>query len=182
MSESVSTTRVESPPDVDRGFLHGRSGLVVSGLLVALGLFLVYGTVTMDVPDTATSPGPQVFPAIIAGLCFVIAVLVAAQLLRTPDEVDLGVDETGAPNTGTLSNWRSVGITVGSIVLFIALLNPLGWVLAGAVLFWGVSIGLGGTRYVFDAGVALVMSSVVQLVFSGGLGLTLPGGILAAVF
>ena len=176
------TSTAAPAPATERTFFTGRSGLVVALLLVVLGLFLVYGTVTMTVPDTATSPGPQVFPAIIAGLCFVIAFLVAVQLVRTPERVDLGVDESGAPNTGTLSNWKAVGITVGTIALFIALLNPLGWVLAGALLFWGVSIGLGGTRYVFDGAVALLVSSAIQIIFSGGLGLTLPGGILAAVF
>ena len=79
-------------------------------------------------------------------------------------------------------NFGLLMLTVGTVALFIALLEPLGWVLAGAFLFWGVSIGLGGRRYVFDAAVALLVSSAVQLVFSGGLGLTLPGGILAAVF
>lgn len=182
MSNSVSNVEAGPVPDARRSFGDGRSGLVVAALLVVLGLFLVYGTVTMEVPDTATAPGPQVFPAIVAGLCFVIAILVAAQLVRTPETVDLGVDEQGRPNTGTLSNWKSVGITVGSVALFIALLNPLGWVLAGALLFWGVSVGLGGTRYVFDAAVALLVSSVIQLAFSGGLGLTLPGGVLAQVF
>jgi putative tricarboxylic transport membrane protein len=66
--------------------------------------------------------------------------------------------------------------------VFIALLDPLGWVLAGAILFWGVSVGLGGRRYVFDAAVALLVSSAVQIAFSAGLGLTLPGGVLAQIF
>ena len=60
--------------------------------------------------------------------------------------------------------------------------RSLGWVLAGALLFWGVSIGLGSRRYVFDAAIALLVSSAVQIAFSAGLGLTLPGGILAEVF
>lgn len=49
-------------------------------------------------------------------------------------------------------------------------------------MFWGVSIGLGSRRYVFDAAIALLVSSAVQIAFSAGLGLTLPGGILAEVF
>lgn len=163
-------------------FWTGRSGLVVPALLVALGLFLAYGTITMEVPATATSPGPQVFPSIVAGGCFVVAILLTVQLLVEPDVVDRGLDERGEPSTGTVSNWRTLAITVGSVALFIALLDPLGWVLAGALLFWGVSIGLGSRRYIFDGAIALLVSSAVQLAFSAGLGLTLPGGILAAVF
>ncbi|SNS36579.1 tripartite tricarboxylate transporter TctB family protein [Rhodococcoides kyotonense] len=168
--------------EVPRSFWTGRSGLIVPALLVALGVFLVYGTVTMDVPATATSPGPQVFPSIVAGGCFIVAILVTGQLLMKPDIVDRGTDEDGTPNTGTVSNWRTLGITVGSVALFIVLLDPLGWVLAGALLFWGVSIGLGSRRYVFDGAIALLVSSAVQLAFSAGLGLTLPGGLLAQVF
>ncbi|OAK54618.1 tripartite tricarboxylate transporter TctB family protein [Rhodococcus sp. Eu-32] len=175
-------TAVETTTDVRRSFWTGRSGLVVPALLVALGLFLVYGTVTMEVPPTATSPGPQVFPAIVAGGCFVVAALVALQILLRPEVVERGVDDDGRPVTGPVSNWRTLGITVGSVALFIALLDPLGWVLAGALLFWGVSIGLGSRRYVFDGAIALLVSSAVQIAFSAGLGLTLPGGLLAQVF
>ncbi|AYJ48415.1 tripartite tricarboxylate transporter TctB family protein [Rhodococcus sp. P1Y] len=175
-------TPVAGTTSVPVSFWTGRSGLVVPALLVALGIFLVYGTVTMDVPPTATSPGPQVFPAIVAGGCFVVALLVTIQLLLKPDVVDRGLDDNGDPVTGTVSNWRTLGITVGAVALFIALLDPLGWVLAGALLFWGVSIGLGSRRYVFDGAIALLMSSAVQIAFSAGLGLTLPGGLLAQVF
>ncbi|MGF0312163.1 tripartite tricarboxylate transporter TctB family protein [Rhodococcus sp. IEGM1428] len=176
------TTTTTTDTGTSRSFWTGRSGLIVPVLLVALGLFLVYGTVTMQVPPTATSPGPQVFPAIVAGGCFVVALLITIQLMVKPDVIDRGVDADGKPHTGTVSNWRTLSITVGSVALFIALLDPLGWVLAGALLFWGVSIGLGGRRYVFDAAVALLVSSTVQIVFSAGLGLTLPGGVLAQIF
>ena len=174
----MTTTTTET----SRSFWTGRSGLIVPTLLVALGVFLVYGTVTMEVPATATSPGPQVFPAIVAGGCFVVAVLVAIQLMVTPEVIDRGVDDDGIPHSGSVSNWRTLSITVGSVAVFIALLDPLGWVLAGAVLFWGVSIGLGGRRYVFDAAVALLVSSAIQIAFSAGLGLNLPGGVLAQIF
>ncbi|OZF55713.1 hypothetical protein CH293_05095 [Rhodococcus sp. 14-2470-1b] len=176
------TADTTTKSEASRSFWVGRSGLIVPALLVALGIFLVYGTITMDVPATATSPGPQVFPSIVAVGCFVVALLVTIQLLVKPDEIDRGVDDDGRALTGTVSNWRTLAITVGSVALFIVLLNPLGWVLAGALLFWGVSIGLGGRRYVFDAAVALLVSSAVQLAFSAGLGLTLPGGVLAQIF
>ena len=45
------------------------------------------------------------------------------------------------------------------------LLDPVGWIIAAAVLFWGVAYALGSRRPVFDIGVRLVMSSVIQLIF-----------------
>ena len=61
------------------------------------------------------------------------------------------------------------------------LLRPAGWIIAAAVLFWGVAYALGSRRPVFDISVALVMSSVIQLTFGALLGLNLPAGFLAGV-
>ncbi|WP_313564827.1 tripartite tricarboxylate transporter TctB family protein [Mobilicoccus sp.] len=67
---------------------------------------------------------------------------------------------------------------VGGFALFAATLDLLGWILGAAVLFWCVARGIGSTRPVFDASLALVVSSLVYLAFSVGLGLTLPSGLL----
>ena len=58
----------------------------------------------------------------------------------------------------------------------------LGWILAGALLFWCVARGFGSPRPVFDILVALFMSSLTYLAFSVVLGLTLPSGILGGGF
>ena len=68
------------------------------------------------------------------------------------------------------SDWRALGIVLGSLVACIALLVPAGWIIAAAVLFWGVSYALGSRRPVFDLSVALVMSSLIQLIFGALLG------------
>ena len=54
---------------------------------------------------------------------------------------------------------------LASLVAFIVLLRPAGWIIAAALLFWGVSYALGSRRPVFDISVALVMSSLIQLIF-----------------
>ena len=59
--------------------------------------------------------------------------------------------------------------------------DPAGWIIAAAMLFWGVSYALGSRRPVFDISVALVMSSVIQLIFGAALGLNLPAGFLEGV-
>ena len=53
--------------------------------------------------------------AIVAGGCFIIAILVTIQLLLKPDVIDRGVDENGVVHTGSVSNWRTTGITVASV-------------------------------------------------------------------
>jgi putative tricarboxylic transport membrane protein len=81
-----------------------------------------------------------------------------------------------------VSDWRALLTVLGSLVAFIVLLRPLGWILAAAMLFWGVAYALGSRRPVFDISVALVVSSVIQLAFGYALGLNLPAGFLAGVF
>lgn len=177
------------------GFWRRRTGLIVPGLMLVIGLALVVGTVTMRVPDTATSPGPQVFPAIVAALVLVVAVLLAIDVLRGPEAATVEIAQPAAPGDvddldldgepverRPTSNHRALLGALGTVVVFIAALTPLGWLLAGAVLFWGIARALGSQRPVFDVFLALAISSIVQLAFSAGLGLNLPPGILEGIF
>lgn len=177
------------------GFWRRHTGLIVPALMLVIGLALVVGTVTMRVPDTATSPGPQVFPAIVAALVLIVAVLLAIDVLRKPEAATVEIAQPAAPGDvddldldgepverRPTSNHRALLGALGTVVVFIAALTPLGWLLAGAVLFWGIARALGSQRPVFDIFLALAISSIVQLAFSAGLGLNLPPGILEGIF
>ena len=198
---------IEAPPV---NWFTGRSELTVSVLVLGLAVFLTVGTVTMVVPEGSGTPGPQFFPTIVAGLLYVLAVLLAAQVIRAPRLLDgdstasrasvspdllsdIGdLDTTSEirvvrasvrPATGhiSLTDWRTTAYVFGSLVAFILILQPVGWLLAAAALFWAIAWALGSKRPVFDVGVALIFSSCIQLAFSAGLGLNLPSGILTGV-
>lgn len=187
------------------GFWRRRSGLVVPAVMLAMGVALIVGTITMTVPATAAPPGPQLFPAIIAAAVIVLAALLAIDILRRPEPIDVadadaetrGADpeiddeailatlegrEPETPAVRPRSNiWAMLG-AVGTVVVFIAALTPLGWLLSGAFLFWGIARSLGSRRPVFDIFLSLAISALVQIAFSGGLGLNLPPGILEGLF
>ncbi|WP_226354908.1 tripartite tricarboxylate transporter TctB family protein [Pseudonocardia sp. ICBG601] len=196
------------------GFWRRRTGLVVPLVLLGGGVTLAVGTITMEVPSTATSPGPQVFPAIASIICTVLAVALAVDVLRRPEPAEVHRPATGGataePGTGGTdtdtepgaggsdpgpgigggpdpaptrprADRRGLAEAVGVVVLFIAVLQPVGWLLSGALLFWGMARALGSRRPLFDLFLALVVSSAVQLAFSAGLGLNLPPGVLAGV-
>ncbi|ANY05476.1 tripartite tricarboxylate transporter TctB family protein [Pseudonocardia sp. HH130630-07] len=164
-------------------WLRRRSGLLMPAVLLAAGVVLAVGTLVMEVPSTATAPGPQVFPAIAALACTVLAVLLAVDVVRRPEPATAAAPgEPGTP--GALrprANRRALAEVVGTVVVFVAALQPVGWLLAAAFLFWGTARALGSRRPVFDVFVALSTASAVQLLFSGGLGLTLPPGLLAGI-
>jgi putative tricarboxylic transport membrane protein len=183
----------------------GMAKLVVPAILVAIAVFLIIGTATMVEPPSVQRPGPAFFPGIIIGLLLVMAVLSTVQTLRTvrarragllQDEQEDHLDADGDPieeippnpprgrepwPAGAVTDWRAVLTVLGSLVAFMVLLRPVGWIVAAAVLFWGVAYALGSRRPIFDVSVALVMSSVIQLTFGYLLGLNLPAGFLAGV-
>jgi putative tricarboxylic transport membrane protein len=183
----------------------GMAELVVPAILVAIAVFLIIGTATMVEPPSVQRPGPAFFPGIIIGLLLIMAVLNTVQTLRTvrarragllQDEQEAHLDADGDPieeippdpppgrepwPAGAVTDWRAVLTVLGSLVAFMVLLRPVGWIVAAAVLFWGVAYALGSRRPIFDVSVALVMSSVIQLTFGYLLGLNLPAGFLAGV-
>ncbi|RLP77791.1 tripartite tricarboxylate transporter TctB family protein [Mycetocola tolaasinivorans] len=189
---------------------HGRGELVVAALVLGLAIFLGIGTVTMDVPAGAGVPGPQFFPTIVTAGLAILGVLLAVRVIRHPEaEVgaggsddlemdaemlgDLGdIDTTSeirvvasatgedVPRTGT--DWKTFAMVLAGLIGFVIILVPVGWILAGAALFWVIAHALGSKRPVFDIAIAILMSSAIQLAFSAGLGLTLPSGLLAGVF
>ncbi|MCD2169941.1 tripartite tricarboxylate transporter TctB family protein [Microbacterium sp. JC 701] len=185
------------------GFWRRRTGLVVPAIMLLVGIGLVVGTLTMTVPANTAPPGPQLFPAIVAAAVIVLAVLLALDVIRRPEPVevadaaaqenDVDIDdealiaavegrEPEAPTVRPRSNlWALVG-AVGTVIVFIAALTPLGWLLSGAFLFWGIARSLGSRRPVFDIFLSLAISAIVQIAFSGGLGLNLPPGILEGLF
>jgi putative tricarboxylic transport membrane protein len=183
----------------------GMAELVVPAILVAIAVFLIIGTANMVQPPSVQRPGPTFFPGIIIALLLVMAALSTVQTLRTvrarragllQDEQEAHLDADGDPieeippdpppgrepwPAGAVTDWRAVLTVLGSLVAFMVLLRPVGWIVAAAVLFWGVAYALGSRRPIFDVSVALVMSSVIQLTFGYLLGLNLPAGFLAGV-
>lgn len=164
---------------------------------------MLYGGLTMEVLGSSR-PGPQFFPLLIAGLLYLAAAAIIVSVLRTPRLPD-GEPHPGRGNFSTdmlsdlgsidgerarrrfssyseewatYSDWRTLGQLFGGIVLFIILLNPVGWIISATLLFFIVVRALGSRRTFIDLGVALLFASVIQLAFNDGLGLPLPPGFL----
>ncbi|WP_291278910.1 tripartite tricarboxylate transporter TctB family protein [Galactobacter sp.] len=79
-------------------------------------------------------------------------------------------------------DWKAVSIAVVSVAAFILLLKPLGWILACTLLFAAVCFAFGSKRIWFNLVIGLFIGSLVQLLFSGLLGLALPSGFVGGIF
>lgn len=165
-------------PAGQHSFWAGRSGLIVPAIMMLLGLFLIFGITQMDVADDGELFGPQAFPWIAAGACFLVGVLLTVQILRSPEVPESMVEEDGSIREGSHSNWPATLGALGSFVGFALILETVGWIIAAALVFWGLTVALGNRRYLFNLLVGLAMSSIMQLIFSGLLGLNLPSGVM----
>jgi putative tricarboxylic transport membrane protein len=191
-------------------FGTGRSEFIVVAVLYAVAIFLTIGTATMNVQGKS-APGPQFFPILVCIVLYLAATLLAVQILRTPNVPDntvhpghgqfsadmlhdlghLGKEEDAAYDAApsqtpgktwkTYSDWRTIGLLVGGVVAFVLLLEALGWIISAAALFWLVAYALGSRRPIFDIGVGLLFSSIIQLAFGAGLGLSLPPGFVGGI-
>lgn len=79
-------------------------------------------------------------------------------------------------------DWKTVAVTVGSLAAFIVVLQPVGWLISAAGLFWALSWAFGSRRPLLDIGVSIIASSIIQIAFGAGLGLSLPAGIMEGAF
>lgn len=188
---------------------NAKGFLVFAGLLAALAASLTWGNLTMRVPS-GDALGPQTFPWIVIGLCLLSAVLITVEVFRHPERVIddpeqdqfSGVsalhdpfDETFAPTVQVAAeaearaeapahdpgtNWRLLGLALATLVGFTLILEPVGWLISATLLFWGMSLALGGRRHLPALLIGLGLASVIQVVFSGLLGMSLPSGILGA--
>lgn len=165
----------------ERGWWTGRAGLAFPLLLAVIATYMLVGQFSMEVADDVDRPGPQFMPGILITALYVIAALMAFSLIRKPELPQMAVltdpEEVGKVHAW-YTDWPRLAWAVGGMVAFIALLLPLGWVLAAALLFWCVARSMGSTRIWFDASLALLFSSTIYLIFGVALAVDLPSGMI----
>jgi putative tricarboxylic transport membrane protein len=162
-----------------RGRLAGRSELGVALLLGVVGVVVLVDAAGIHAPYSQADPvGPRTVPFLVAGLLLVCAVGLAVNVLRGGHgEAEEGEDvDLTAP-----TEWRVVLPLVGTFVANVLLIDVLGWVISGALLFWGSSWALGSRHPVRDAVISLTLSLATFYGFYLGLGVLLPAGVLEGV-
>lgn len=166
-------------PGRRRSWLREHSELGVCALLLVIGVLVLTDAVTMDVDLTQRGPvGPRTVPFVVGGGLLAVAALLAVDVLRGGRGRAEGGEDVDLSEP---ADWRTVlmlsGVFLGSAVL----IEPLGFPVAGALLFWGAAFTLGSRRLDRDPLIAAVVSLVAYAVFNHLLGVPLPGGPLMGV-
>ncbi|HVI38736.1 MAG TPA: tripartite tricarboxylate transporter TctB family protein, partial [Gaiellales bacterium] len=78
-------------------------------------------------------------------------------------------------------DWRTVLTLIAAFVVNLALIEPLGWVISGAILFWGSAYALGSRHHVRNLIIAATLSLTTFYAFAIGLGVNLPAGVLQGI-
>ncbi|MFS0712389.1 tripartite tricarboxylate transporter TctB family protein [Microbacterium sp. 2P01SA-2] len=160
-------------------------GLTMPVIITAFATYLLVGIFTMKVPANAVFPGPQFFPAIIAGGLYVFAAALVVSALKEMRETSAArPDITDAESDGSAAarpvrvDVRSLLWVVLSFLGFAFLLDLLGWIIAAGLLFWCVARAFGSTKHLGGLVVGLTVSSIAYIGFDMVLGMPLPSGIL----
>ncbi len=160
-----------------------KSALSLPDILVALGLtvlgvLMLIGTQRINDSGMNTIVGPRVFPTIIsAGLTLLGAVLTVLALRG--DKAEPAAEEDTDPDAPV--NLAAAGIILGGFLVGAFLLTPLGFVFGTALMYFSVAFAFGERRYGLMLLVSLLVAFVTYELFTRGLGLTLPPGILKGV-
>jgi putative tricarboxylic transport membrane protein len=175
---SGGATNSAPSPGGWRERLRGRSELGVSVLLLVVGVLVLGDTLTMETVAGQRGPvGPRTVPLVVGAALLVVAVALAVDVLRGGrGEGDEGEDAGSQP-----ADWRTVALLAGIFLAAAALIEPLGFPITGALLFWGSAYALGSRNATRDPLIAAVLSMATYAAFNTLLGVPLPGGPLMGV-
>lgn len=159
-----------------------RQGITELGMalfLLVLGAVVLIDATQIPASFTQRGPiGPAAVPFTVAGALLLTGVLLAVDVLRghqAEPESGEDIDLSGG------ADWKTVLLLVGFFLANAVLIQPLGWPLSGALLFWGCAYAFGSRNYVRNGVIALAISMSTYLLFAKVLELELPAGVLSGV-
>ena len=152
---------------------------VPCAFLALLGVILLIDASTLSNNRTGVDPlGPRPAPVLIGVLSLILALALAVAVYRG----DRAEAESGEDiDLESRMDLKTVLLLVGVFVLNIVLIDRLGWVISGALLFYGSALALGSRHFVRDLAIAVALSLGTFYGFAIGLGVNLPAGILQGI-
>ncbi|MEE2637589.1 MAG: tripartite tricarboxylate transporter TctB family protein [Acidobacteriota bacterium] len=144
--------------------------VVAGSVVILLGIVLALGALGVSTGFGYDRIGPRTAPyGVAVGLMLVGGALVVGGLRRR-------VETTTALSLSI--RWEALSLLVLGGVVFLALAERVGFILAASLQFWLVARSFSLGHPFRDATVAVVLTVVVYVVFSRGLGLALPSGLI----
>jgi putative tricarboxylic transport membrane protein len=145
-----------------------RAQLVISGVLIALGLFMFYQIQLIVADGGYSAIGPRFSPTLVAGVLLLIGVLLLRQA-RTGGWRNMEGAVPAEPFFAPAFLWIAGGLALNMVVI-----GFIGFTIASALLYVMVARGFGSRRLGRDSSIGLVLALAVFYFFTRVLGLALP--------
>lgn len=169
----VDTTGAAAKPREDRA-QYG-----VCAALAGLGVLLLVDAANIRHVTSSNDPlGPRPVPIVLGVLLLITAVAYAIDVWRG----GVGQAEGGEDvDLGSRADWKTVGLLIVVFGASALLIQPLGWVITGSLLFWGCAYALGNEHHVRGLAFGIALALITFYGFAIGLGVNLPAGILKGI-
>lgn len=171
----MSTT--ETSVDHD-GRSVDRPAFGLAAFLAVAGVYVIVDAASLSAGFSDQYVPPYALPYLLGTMLVVLAVCLAVATARgSMPEADAGEDVDLTVPT----DWRTIAMLVGLLLVCALLIDLLSWAIVGAFLFAGVAAILGSRTFVRDLAVGALMSVGSWYGFYVGLGIPIPAGILDGV-
>lgn len=147
--------------------------------LAGLGALLLVDASRLGAAQSSNDAlGPKPVPIILGVLLLVVSVCYAIDTYRG----GVGASDEGEDvDLSEPADWKTVGLLIVVFGLSAALIQPLGWVIAGTLLFWGCAFALGNRHHIRGLLIGVAISLITFYAFAIGLGVNLPAGVLDGI-
>ena len=153
-------------------FKHAdRMELGIATGAIIVGLFILGDSFVIKLGSGYDRIGPRFSPLVIATGLLVTGLMMLIEVLS-------GINRREVEPV----NLKSFGTLLLGLVSCILLLKPAGFIIAASIQFWLIARAFKSSRTVRDAVIAVILSASVYFIFTRGLGLVLPQGILTGLF
>ncbi len=148
--------------------------LAVAAGVLALGIIVLVETQDIRIRQGVVV-SPRIIPSIVGGGLVAVAIWYAFDIIRGPHLVAGGEDDEDVdPEAET--DWLVLGIIAAALVVYAALIEYAGFILASAALVVISAFAMGNLRIARNAVIGLVLGTAIFLLFDGWLGVRLPTG------
>jgi putative tricarboxylic transport membrane protein len=152
------------------------SAIVVALAAVGLGGFVIQQALSGTQEPSYATVGPGVFPLIIGAGLVAVGLGLLPQALAGAWRVTW-IETSNADAKAAAPSPLAMVLLIGiALVLNVVLMQPAGFVLASTALFVCVTRAFGSRRLALDAALGLLCTGAIYVVFTRGLGLSLPAG------
>lgn len=149
--------------------------LLVSIALAALGIVVIAGTQDISSGGGYSQVGPRAFPYMIGAGLLILGGILCWQA------VSGGWRNVPMDENHEEGDWVAFSILSAAVILHMAAIAWAGFVLASTFLFALIARAFGSRRIFRDIVIGVALSTLAFFLFTRGLGLNLPSGLLGGL-